>query len=233
MKYAIISDIPSNLPALSEALSLIDTMDIDRICCLGDIVGYGANPNECLELIKERSITCVKGNHDLAAVDPSEAVYFNSNGRTAVQWTNKVLTRGNTAFLSSLPFMHVEDDITLVHANPKNPENWEYIMSVRQASDQFAFFDTQYCFIGHSHIPTVCCEDLKTFSFEKGKKALINVGSIGQPRDGNPRLSFGVLDTAGESFEIIRAEYDIKSAADAIIRAGLPAPLADRLFKGI
>jgi predicted phosphodiesterase len=232
MRYAILSDIHSNLSALMRALSIIDTLRIDHIYCLGDIVGYGAQPNECVSLIRERATFSVLGNHDLGALDPKEARYFHRYGRIAVEWTNKVLAEENTAYLASLPYKYESDLFTLVHASPKKPQQWNYVMSVERAGLQFPHFNTQYCFIGHTHIPTVCGEDLQTFSFEKDKRFLINVGSIGQPRDGNPMLCFGILDTGKESFETIRAEYDVEQAARSILDAGLPAFLADRLFKG-
>ena len=232
MRFAIISDIHSNLPALTQAISIIRSSDIDQILCLGDIVGYGAHPNECISLIKEHAKYTVLGNHDLGAVDPREARYFNTDGRSAVEWTNRVLTKENTAYLSSLPYKYESDLFTLVHASPEDPQRWNYVMSVESAGRQFPHFTTRYCFIGHTHAPIVCGEDLETFTFVKNKRFLINVGSVGQPRDGNPMLSFGVFDTDKWSFEIIRAEYDIKQAAQAILDADLPPFLADRLFKG-
>jgi predicted phosphodiesterase len=232
MRYAILSDIHSNFSALTRALSIIDTLRIDHVYCLGDIVGYCAQPNDCVSLIRERAAFSVLGNHDLSALDPREADYFHEDGRAAVEWTHQILTKENAAYLASLPYKHESDLFTLVHASPKNPQQWNYIMSVEDAGQQFPHFRTQYCFIGHSHIPTVCGEDLETFSFVKDKRFLINVGSVGQPRDGNPMLSFGVLDTDVWSFEIIRAEYDIAQTARAILDAGLPSFLADRLFMG-
>ena len=232
MRYAILSDIHSNFSALMRALSIIDTLRIDHIYCLGDIVGYGAQPNHCVSLIRERAAFSVLGNHDLGALDPREADYFHEDGRAAVEWTNRILTKENAAYLASLPYKHESDLFTLVHASPQNPQQWNYVMSVEDAGLQFPHFSTQYCFIGHSHIPTVCGEDLETFSFVKDKRFLINVGSVGQPRDGNPMLSFGVLDTDVWSFEIIRAEYNIAQTARAILDAGLPSSLADRLFMG-
>jgi predicted phosphodiesterase len=232
MRFAILSDIHSNFPALSRAISIIDTLRIDHIYCLGDIVGYGAQPNHCVSLIRERAAFSVMGNHDLSALNPKEARYFNIDGRVAIEWTHRILTEENAAYLASLPYMHKTKLFTLVHASPKNPQQWNYVISVESAGQQFPHFSTQYCFIGHSHIPNVCGEDLETFSFVKGKRFLINVGSVGQPRDGNPMLSFGVLDTDVWSFEIIRSEYDIAQTARAIMDAGLPSFLADRLFKG-
>ncbi len=233
MRIAILSDIHSNFPALTRAMSIIDTLRIDHLYCLGDIVGYGAQPNQCVSFIRERATFSVLGNHDLGALDPRESKYFSIDGRIAAEWTNQNLTEENAAYLSSLPYKQEFPLFTLVHASPKNPHEWNYVTSIEEAGQQFPHFSTQVCFIGHSHISTVCGEDLQTFSFVKDKRFLINVGSVGQPRDGNPMLSFGILDTNVWSFEIIRAEYDIALSARAILDARLPSFLANRLFKGI
>lgn len=233
MRIAILSDIHSNYEALTKALSLVEDEQVDEIYCLGDIVGYGARPNECVELIRTRASQIVLGNHDLAAVDTSEARYFTRHGRTAVEWTNKILTEENAAYLSKLPYRIETELITLVHANPAAPEQWEYIVNLEDTEPQFEHFRSSLCFIGHSHIPFVCGEDLKTFEVTQGTRFLINVGSVGQPRDGNPQLSFGLLNTEAWTYRNIRADYDIKNAAQAILDNGLPRFLADRLFRGV
>ncbi len=232
MHIAILSDIHSNLQALQKALQAIDDLRIERIYCLGDIVGYGANPNECIELIRERTHHCVLGNHDLAAVDSTHASYFTPEGHAAAKWTNRVLATDHLDFLQNLPYRITDGATTLVHAAPSEPEHWAYILTLDDAARQFHGFETPICFFGHTHIPSVCGEDLKTFTLTKEKKFLINVGSVGQPRDGNPQLSFGLLDTDTWSYENIRADYDLHKAAESIIRNGLPKSLADRLFIG-
>lgn len=233
MRIAILSDIHSNLQSLTKAFSIIDELKVDKVYCLGDIVGYGGNPNECLSLVRKRAAACVLGNHDLGAIDTSQAEYFTRPGRTAAQWTNSVLSDDNKDFLSKLPYRAQVGQLTLVHANPAEPTEWTYITSLEDAALQFPHFETDLCFIGHTHIPSVCGEDLKTFQLKKGVRSLVNVGSVGQPRDGNPQLSFGMLDTEVWNCEIIRVDYDIRGAADAILKNGLPPFLADRLFKGI
>ena len=235
MRIAVISDIHSNLPALEKALSIIKEQSVDTIYCLGDIVGYGSQPNECIDLIRKKSSVCVMGNHDSAVINSSEIQYLPPEGRIAAEWTLKILTQENRIFLSQLRYTCELDIVTLVHASPKNPENWTYVMDLDEAKRQFQYFSTRFCFIGHSHIPFACGEDLRTMQLTKGStmRFLMNVGSLGQPRDGNPMLSFGILDTDAWSFEIIRAEYDITQAARSIIDAGLPSVLAERLFKGM
>ncbi len=233
MRIAILSDIHSNLQALIRALSVIDELRVDRVFCLGDIVGYGGNPNECLTLIRKRASQCVLGNHDLAAVDTSHAQYFTRDGRIAAEWTHEILTKENSEFLSNLPYTFESNGLTLVHASPSEPERWNYILSLEEARPQFEHFKTRVCFIGHTHVPFICGEDLKTFTVTQKGRFLINVGSVGQPRDGNPQLSFGIFDTDQWTYENIRADYDIPGAADAIIENGLPPPLAQRLFNGL
>lgn len=232
MRAAILSDIHSNVQALTKALSLIDRSRIDEVYCLGDIVGYGANPNECVALVRERCSVCVLGNHDLAAINTAVAHYFTKPGRIAAEWTHKELTPDNLEFIASLPYTVCRDQFTLVHAAPHEPHLWEYILSLPLAQKQFAAFSTQLCFIGHTHVPSVCGENLKTFSFKKGLRFLINVGSVGQPRDGSPLLSFGIFDSDQWAYENIRAEYDVEGASRAILDRGLPSVLASRLSIG-
>jgi predicted phosphodiesterase len=233
MKIAVISDIHSNLQALTQAFSVIEARGVDATYCLGDIVGYGGNPNECLELIRKRTALCVLGNHDLAACDTSVADYFSKQGRIAAEWTHSVLTEENRKFLLSLPYKTSAGPCTLVHASPLRPEQWQYVLSLQVAKQQFGSFTTEICFLGHTHVPAICGEDLKTFVLKQGKRFLINVGSVGQPRDGNPTLSFGILDTDAWVYQNVRAAYDIDKAAEAIRSQGLPPTLATRLYQGV
>ena len=233
MKIALISDIHSNLQALLAALSDIDSRGVDKVYCLGDIVGYGGSPNECVDLVRQRASAVVLGNHDLAAVKISDADYFTKPGKIAAEWTNKTLTDENRQFLTALPYTAEVGICTLVHASPKSPSAWQYVSSMDAARAQFPHFKTELCFIGHTHVPALCGEDLKTFKFKKGLRFLINVGSIGQPRDGNPLLSYGILDTDAWTFQNVRLPYDIRGAAEAITSQGLPAVLAKRLSQGL
>jgi len=233
MRIAIISDIHSNLEALTEALKVIDEKKVDLIYCLGDIVGYGASPNECVDLVRKNAAEVVMGNHDMAAIDPVQADYFTKPGKIAAEWTHKTLTKDNLDFLMRLSYKREDGTCTLAHASPKDPHDWQYVLSPEIAREQFPHFKTPLCFIGHTHVPVVAGEDLKTFDFKKNMRFIINVGSVGQPRDGNPKLSFGLFDTHEWSYENIRIEYDIKGAAEKIKAAGLPSVLAGRLFQGL
>lgn len=229
MQYAIISDIHSNLEALQAALDHIDTLNVDGIVCLGDVVGYGPNPNECIELVQLRCQNTVKGNHDAAAVDLMEAVYMNKLAREAAVWTHDKLTPASKEFLTKLPLVTSIPNATLVHASPHEPEEWHYIMNGLDAEMAFHHFDTPVCFIGHSHRPAV-------YSTKNGsvqEKRLINVGSVGQPRDRNPKLSFGLFNTETLTYENIRLSYAVEKTADKMYSEGLPSELAERLFHGI
>lgn len=233
MRIAVISDIHSNLTALQRTFETIHQLSVDRIYCLGDIVGYGPSPNECIALVRERCSAVVKGNHDCGAIGEVPIEHFNTYGQSAIRWTRKHLTKKNAEYLTSLPLLRVEDDITLAHASPLHPEDWRYIFSWPDAHRCFSAFSTRICFIGHTHIPVIVGEDGSVNRFRDGRRFLINVGSIGQARDGNPGATFGLLDSGRNSFEILRQQYDIEATASAILEARLPDYLAHRLFLGV
>lgn len=235
MRFAIISDIHSNLEALEKAFEIIEKKNIDEIVCLGDLVGYGASPNECVELTRKRTSHVLLGNHDQAAFDLSQTEHFNRHARTAAYWTNQTLTQENLEYLKALPLQCTLGDLTFVHASPKEPSQWEYVFSAHEAKSNFEYFRTRLCLIGHTHIPGIFPENLKTQKsrLSSDNRYIINVGSIGQPRDGNWRLSFGLFDTSAWTYELIRSEYDVQAASEKIVAADLPRFLADRLLVGI
>jgi len=232
MKFAIISDIHGNLEGLTKALEIIDSKNVGEIFCLGDIVGYGANPNECVALLRERRAQSIIGNHDQAVIDAKKAGTFNDFARQAVDWTVRQLTEANFKYLAGLPYSIQAHDCTFVHASPDKPDEWNYILSVFDAQEFFPFFTTPICWIGHSHRSAIFCEDMTTKKVEKGKRYIINVGSVGQPRNGDRRLSFGVFDTDRWEYEHVVSEYDVELARKKIIEAGLPIFLGDRLLFG-
>jgi predicted phosphodiesterase len=229
MQYAIISDIHGNLEALQAALKHIDTLDVGGIVCLGDIVGYGPNPNECVDLVRMHCVHTVKGNHDAAAVDLMETMYMNRLAREAVIWTHDRLNPGAKEFLRQLPLKIPIENATLVHASPHEPEEWHYIITSLDAELAFKHFDTAVCFIGHSHRPGI----FTTNNGRTTERRIINVGSIGQPRDRDPKLSFGLFDTATLVYENIRLSYEVEKTADKMFSVGLPSELAERLFYGL
>jgi len=233
MRIAIISDIHSNLEALTTTFEVIQSEGVDEILCLGDIVGYGANPNECIELVQKRCSMNLLGNHDLAAVDLSAAEFFTSNARSAAEWTSEQLTEEHKEFLRKLPYTAERDELLFVHSSPFEPEEWHYIVSALDARGVFRHFTQQLCFVGHSHVPGVYAESGVKQNVVRGERFVINVGSVGQPRDGNPKLSFGILDTDRWEYKNVRKDYDVKHASKKILEAGLPQMLAERLFMGV
>ncbi len=232
MLLGIIADIHSNLIALNQVLTYLDGRGVDRIFCLGDIVGYGPSPNECVDLIRSKCSAVVAGNHDCALAGTVSFDRFDKPGRKALKWTSNILTVEHKAYLAGLPLKTAEQNLTLAHASPANPEQWRYILSPADAREAFTAFSTPVCFVGHTHIPVVIGEDLSVSPFRKDGRFVINVGSVGQPRDGDPRASFGLFNTAERSYELVRLEYNVQETADAIAKAGLPAILAKRLFSG-
>lgn len=233
MKYAIISDIHSNLEALQKALSIIDEKQIDEIICLGDVVGYGANPNECVDIVRSRCSAIVLGNHDAAALDTSLAHDFNAIARKAVVWTSNALNDDSKQFLSSLPMVERKENILFVHSSPQSPEAWDYIIDSDDAFSAIRHFEEQICFIGHTHVPGIFSRGGRAKTVDRDEQYIVNVGSIGQPRDGNPKLAFGVFDSELWEYELIRSEYDIQTAAEKIYAAKLPEELGNRLMYGM
>ena len=233
MRFAIISDIHSNLEALTKAFELVDQESVNEVVCLGDVVGYGANPNECVELVRSRCRVVLRGNHDAAAVNPANAESFTKNARIAAEWTRQQLSDENKKFLEGLPYTSSRDEILFVHSSPYQPESWFYVLSEEDLKVAFQNFSEQICFIGHSHFPGIFSEEGPAKAVNRGTRFLVNVGSIGQPRDGNPKLSFGIFDTEKWNYRNIRSEYAIQAAAEKILRAGLPRALSDRLAMGM
>ena len=240
MRYAIVSDIHGNLEAFTAVLEEIDARDVDGILCLGDVVGYGANPNEVIELARERMGATTRGNHDHAAVEPSEESHFNSWAVQAIRWTRDQLTETNLAYLGELPYESFLEDVLLVHASPTEPRSWRYVLSPQAAAREFNAFDESFCFIGHSHVPMIVLRtEVGTselldgeVALPAGARVLINVGSVGQPRDGDPRACFAMLDLDDRSAALVRVPYDHHTARSKIIEAGLPRFLGDRLLLG-
>ena len=232
MRIAIISDVHSNLEALEKALSIISARHVDNTVCLGDITGYGANPNECLSLVRQNTQYILLGNHDEASVNPTMTEDFNPFARAAAEWTSAQLTDENKDVIRKLPYTLELEGLLFVHSSPYQPHEWHYIITPADARDNFAHYEEPICFVGHSHVPAIFCEDIWTKQVIDGKKFIVNVGSVGQPRDGDPRLSFGIMDTGTWRYENVRSEYDVMKASAKIRKAGLPKPLADRILVG-
>ncbi len=241
MRLAIISDIHSNLEALTAVLQTIDGLEVHEVICLGDVVGYGPNPNECIELVRNRASVIIAGNHDFASVGLTDTTYFNHMARVAAEWTGRMLTEAHRQFLCGLQYVYRRDTLLFVHATPEAPEQWYYLETVGDAYRSFGAFAEHICFIGHSHVPLVLSlrspegiqlETATRLELNRESRYLINVGSVGQPRDGNPDACFGVLDTEAWSFELVRVGYAFETTQEKIRAAGLPGYLAERLAVG-
>ncbi len=236
MSIAIISDIHANQEALQAVLESIQSRQIEGIYCLGDIVGYGPNPNECVELIHSSCKHVLVGNHDYAAVNKTDIAYFNKHAKAAAVWTRKALSSKHKKYLLGLKLTHQNDDLLMVHASPANPEHWYYVLSPYDASVEMQAYNQPVCFVGHSHIPVIFTAEQEInktkIKLKPEQKYLINVGSVGQPRDGNPKACYCIYNPETREVEYVRVAYDIEKTYSKIISAGLPAFLAERLLKG-
>jgi len=232
-RFAIISDIHGNLEALSRALEVIDTEHVDDIVCLGDTVGYGANPVECLKLVRSRCSIILLGNHDAASIDLAVANQFTLNAQLSAIWTFGALDEESKAFLHSLKPTHPLGELLFSHGSPYEPDEWHYVISEFDVREAFRAFTERICFLGHSHIPGIFSEQGEKSELGRQGRFIVNVGSIGQPRDGNPKLSFGIFDRERWSYQNLRVDYDFKTAAKKIRDAGLPRALSDRLTLGM
>ncbi|MDI6689999.1 MAG: metallophosphoesterase family protein [Actinomycetota bacterium] len=257
MRYGIIADIHGNLAAFKEVIKHL--RGVDQIWCLGDVVGYGPDPNECIELLASFSHLCIAGNHDLGAIGKIDLDDFSLDARIACEWTGRELTLQSLNYLQNLPLeLNPIDDVTLVHGSPRNPI-WEYIISTWDAEANFHHFTSKVAFVGHTHIPIVfqkfpkdtrlpagpptgragqVCqaiglEEGKVFTLREGFRYIINVGSVGQPRDGNPKASFIIFDSEKFSFEYHRVSYPIEETQEKMESNKLPAFLIYRLTHGI
>ncbi|MCD5384255.1 metallophosphatase family protein [candidate division WOR-3 bacterium] len=239
MRIVVISDIHSNLEALSALLERIDKIKPDKVFCLGDIVGYGANPDECVDIAKKRVDISLCGNHEYVVLGYTDMKDFSENARLACEWTRKILSDENLAYIKALPLTVIDEGIFLVHSTPFNPVKWDYIFTQKDALVQFKGFSQSLCLVGHSHIPACFTPDGNCKLTEgnpvyliEGEQYIINFGSVGQPRDYDPRASFGMIDTEKREVHLIRVSYNIEKAQRKIMDAGLPLFLAQRLNIG-
>ena len=242
MRYAILGDIHANWDAFHAVLNDIQRQDVQKHLCVGDIVGYGAEPRKCIKAVREIHATCVAGNHDQAAIGRLDISYFNYHARQAVEWTRQHLSMANVEFLGGLELLAVADGLTLGHGTIHQPELFGYIETVFAAQQSFHQMTTPLAFLGHSHVPITFLEneghDSVTYTqsteieLRRTAKAIINVGSVGQPRDDDPRACYAVYDADAQTVELRRIEYDIESAQAKVRKAGLPDVLAARLALG-
>jgi len=238
LKYAIISDIHANLEAAEACLREIEKLKADRIICLGDLVDYCAQPNEVISLIKNNCDVVILGNHDEAQFHQYISERFREFARISSVHTRGILHPENLEYIKTLPFTHSENNLLFVHACPFEPANYKYVLNEEAAVTNFGAFTEKICFIGHSHIPRIFENSGSEAApaaegiLKTGSRYIINVGSVGQPRDKNNRLSFGFFDTEEYRYSNIRADYDRSSASIKIYKEGLPVFLAQRILTG-
>ena len=243
MRYAILSDIHANLAAFQAVLRHIKGQKINELWCLGDTVGYGPYPNECLELLNSFDNVCVAGNHDWGATGKIGISEFNRDAALACQWTGSVLTATNFDYLLNLPEVREKTDFTMAHGSPRHPI-WEYILNVEDAMENLAYFKTSFCLVGHSHLPFVFnqrehetplfrhLEDGEEITLGEGRY-IINPGSVGQPRDSDRRGSYAVYDTDAKKLTLYRIPYDIAETQQRMRENSLPQFLIERLAHGV
>ena len=239
MKYAIIADIHANLEALEVVLDDIKAQGCTHVVCLGDVVGYNANPKECLDIIRGMNIPCVKGNHDEYCSTEVGLEGFNPHAEVAIQWTREQLSENDRQWLRDLKHIRMLSSFTLVHATLDGPQRWGYVFDKLAAAASFTYQNTSVCFFGHTHVPLTFVRDTAVrggtyskFKTEAGKKYFINVGSVGQSRDGVAKATYVIYNMPESSIELRRLDYDIAKAQKKILAAGLPSRLADRLAEG-
>ena len=240
MIHAILSDIHGNLEALEAVLADVDRRHPASIVCLGDFVGYGASPNDCIDRLRPLIEHAVVGNHDLAACGKLQLKYFNTHAAIAAQWTDAALTPANRRYLEELPFAVRWRDALLVHASPAEPEEWRYVLSPGDAQSEMDAYQEPVCFIGHSHYPgsfdrldgQVRYDRGPEIRMQNGHRYLVNVGAVGQPRDGDPRAAYVLYDDQERVIRHVRVDYDVAEAMRRILEAGLPRSLAERLQWG-
>lgn len=240
MRYGIFSDIHGNLEAFEAVLSGLANEAIDAYLCVGDIVGYGANPGECIGRVLDLRAVSIAGNHEYGVLGKIDLAYFNPHAADAIVWTQNHLDRGRQDFLKTLPLDFKNEDLIMVHGTLQKPGMFIYLITFSEAAETFKLMTRKVCFVGHTHVPVIIQEQdfnihrAKSFSItmEPQCKYIINVGSVGQPRDRNPKAAYCIYDTDLNTVDIKRVSYPIEEAQAKIRNAGLPESLATRLAEG-
>jgi predicted phosphodiesterase len=244
MRYALLADIHANLPAFSAVLDDIDHRGgVEELWCLGDIVGYGPHPSQCIELLRRYKHTSIAGNHDLGAIDKLALSDFNPDAAAVCRWTAQQLSASDIQYLEGLPPKLEKGDFTLVHGSPRGPV-WEYLISKAVAQENFSYLKTRFCLVGHSHMPLIfkqeedgSCSRIQlkvSIGQVLGKsRMIVNPGGVGQPRDGDPRASYAIYDGDSGVVRLYRVEYDISSTQLEMTKKNLPVKLMVRLEQGL
>lgn len=239
MRFAILSDLHANLEATEAVLADAREHNCTHYICLGDVVGYNANPHECVEIVQKLECPVVKGNHDEQASLEESSRDFNALAEMAINWTREQLTEADKEWLRALQFKRTVRDFTIVHATLDTPEQWGYVFNTLDAAASFTYQHTTLCFFGHTHVAGAFVRDdgvrrvkADQLMIEPDKKYFINTGSVGQPRDGDWRAAYCIYNPDGNCVEQRRIKYDLDTAQQKIIKAGLPRLLAERLKLG-
>jgi len=241
MKIGLIADIHANFDALITVLDALSAEQVDKIICLGDLVGYGPDPMECISIISDSAETVLAGNHDYAAVGLLPIDNFNPDAKTAMEWTQNQLDQPAKDYLKSLPIEMKNGNILAIHATPEAPEKFLYIMKEMDIKTNLDLLELPICLVGHSHVPGIFVKDATgdlfvhhepELTFQEGCKYLINIGSVGQPRDGNPNAAFAVLDQDAGTYALKRIPYDVENVQRKMAEKKLPGSLIDRLAFG-
>lgn len=239
LRYALISDIHGNLEALTTVLREISKENPDSLICLGDVIGYGANPEECAQIIRKEADVCIMGNHEAAIIGTLNIDYFTPYARTAALWTRSQVSEDTIKWAYKLPLAGKIDNFTIVHGSLFQPDMFNYVQTIADAEYNFKAMETPLLFLGHSHQP-LAFFNTNPMTYTLGpdidlnfeEKNIVNIGSVGQPRDENPLAAFAIYDSEAKLVRLHRVPYDISTAADKILKAGLPEALAMRLSAG-
>jgi len=241
MRYGFFSDVHANLEALKACIIDFRAEKIDKLYFLGDAVGYGPNPDECVKLIDEVSDIKLMGNHDYAALGLMETDYFNQYAAESVGWTKTSLSQKAIEIMSDFELTREVGNMFLVHSSPREPENWHYILDMEDAEENFKYFKQQICVVGHTHRPYIVIKEgdspgvlsKETEEYvESGMRYLINIGSLGQPRDGDPRCCYLIYDSKDKSVRLKRVQYNVRTTQTDMAKVGLPEYLIERLAVG-
>ncbi len=241
MRYGFFSDVHANLEALKACVLDFRSEKIDKLFFLGDAVGYGPSPDECVKLIDKVSEVSLMGNHDYAALGLMETEYFNQYAAQSVGWTKDSLSHKSIEIMTDFELTHQIEDILMVHSSPKDPENWHYILDMDDAEENFNYFQQKICLVGHTHRPYIVYkrgsenavlsrqteEDL-----QDDCRYLVNIGSVGQPRDGDPRSCYLIFDTEAARLRLKRVQYNVRNTQNDMAKVGLPEYLIERLTTG-
>lgn len=240
MRYILISDIHGNLESLQAVLDFAKRLEPYELYCLGDVVGYGADPKACLHLLQDEANLILAGNHDLAVAGMIACNDFNPIAYKAVEWTRRALDEDDIDALANMPLVYVDGDYLFTHASPIEPMEFRYVRTLDDVAEVFSSIGQRFCFVGHTHLPVLVSMEERTgaiqiirenrITIKDGYRYFINAGSTGQPRDSNPDACVVVLDDESETIETLRIPYDISTCQSKILSEGLPSYLAERLI---